>query len=458
MIIEPNKTRLSLSYKPASRSFYDKIDIDVGDLPDVIALQKPIKELEKLADLCIQELDPYSRWLGKNPGGRGSLEAIALLPPVMAMSHAAAETRILNEWLDATVNWSEPQVLKRSELIERWPSKRAEGSADRKMWVEVSKVLQMLGYGIEPDVRFQGLMGCRTDHIVLFKLGEERMETASPEYLRATMMARFGIVIAAADGDISTTEITRLADMLETKLELSPVERLRLAAHLKLLSAEGSSLVAVKKKLEGIAQSQRESIAHVATLVALADGRVTKEESANLGKIYAVLGLNPNRVYEDLHSLGVDEGQPNSDVVTVRSATGGGKGYAIPAPPKPEDNHRVILDRVRLEIKARETSEVAAILRFVFIDDQPPIPPPTTMDAGAIAGLDHAHSSLLHRLIDRTTVGRADWESWCSQSGLLPDGAIDRINEAAWDICGGPLLEGEDAISIDHTALKEMFA
>ncbi len=458
MVIEPNKTRLSLSYKPASRSFYQKIEIDLGDLPDVTALQRPIKELEKIADACIQELDPYSRWLGKNPDGRGSPEAIALLPAAMSMSHAGAETRVFANWLEATVTRGAALVLKRAEFKERWPGRRGEDSAERKAWLEVSKVLQMLGYGIEPDVRFQGLIGCRTDHVVLFKLGDEHVETASPEYLQATLMARFGIVIATADGDISEAEMTHLAEMLEKKLDLSPAERLRLAAHLKLLAAEGASLAGAKKKLEGLSQEQRAAIAHVATLVALADGRVTKEESANLGKICSVLGLDPNRVYEDLHVLGVDDRLPDSDVVTVKPATGDRKGYAIPTPPKPENAHRVVLDKVRLEMKAKETREVAEILKSVFVEEQPPAPRPPPVIADAVAGLDQPHSSLLRQLTDKSTVQRADWESWCSRFGVLPDGAIDRINEAAWDICGGPLLDGEDTISVEQAALKEMLA
>lgn len=458
MVIEPNKTRLSLSYKPASRSFYQTIHLDIGDLPDVTVLQTPIKEFAKLADFCMEELDPYSRWLGKNPDSRGSIEAIALLPSAMAMGHAGAEIQTLGDWLDATVTREEPLLLKRQALMERWPGKRVEDWAERKAWTQVAKVLQMLGYGIEPDVRFQGLIGCRTEHVVLFKLGDEGVETGSPEYYSATLMARFGVVIADADGDLGADEMARLADMLEKKLELSPAERLRLVAHLKLLVAEGASLTGAKKRLEEIGQSQREAIAHVATLVALADGRVTKTESASLRKLYALLGLDPTRVYEDLHALGVDSGAADPDVVTVRPATGGPKGYSIPAPPKPEDVHRVVLDKARLEARAKETSEVVAILKGVFVDEEsvPSAHPP--LNVAGVAGLDSAHSALLRRLGELPTVGRADWESWCSQCDLLPDGAIDRINEAAWDTCGGPLLDGENTISVDQATLKEMLA
>ena len=44
------------------------------------------------------------------------------------------------------------------------------------------------------------------------------------------------------------------------------------------------------------------------------------------------------------------------------------------------------------------------------------------------------------------------------ESGLLPDGAVDRINEAALDACGDPILGGEDPIEVDKVILKEMVA
>jgi hypothetical protein len=40
--------------------------------------------------------------------------------------------------------------------------------------------------------------------------------------------------------------------------------------------------------------------------------------------------------------------------------------------------------------------------------------------------------------------------------GLLPDGALDLLNEAAFDHTDGPLWEGDDPITIDHDTAKDM--
>jgi tellurite resistance protein len=459
MVVEPNKTKLSLRYRPASRTFAGEIPIPIEDLPDLTALQRPIKELDKLADACVEALDPYSRWLGRNPNGRGTPEAVALLPSPLAMDCLGTDLRVFGDWLGTLIVDNHPVLMDRSKFVEHWPGKSTGDSAGRRTWIELSRVLQLLGYGIEPDVRFQGPALDRTDHVALFKVGDESMEAPGADYLLAMLMARFGILIAGADGNVSPDEMLKLVEMLKEKLALSPSERVRLAAHLKWLTAEGASFAGMKKKLDGLGLKHRESIAHVATMVALADGRITKEESSSLAKVYGLLGLDPARVYQDVHALGVDGAQArDSDLVRVRQASTGGKGYSIPEPPATPNAERVVLDLARLQKKEAETRDVAAILKNVFAEDEPPAPKPSPPTAGALAGLDLQHSLLVRRLLDRAIVSRSEWESWCVESGLLPDGAVDRINEAALDACGDPILGGEDPIEVDKVILKEMVA
>ena len=76
----------------------------------------------------------------------------------------------------------------------------------------------------------------------------------------------------------------------------------------------------------------------------------------------------------------------------------------------------------------------------------------------AVAGLDGAHSRLLRLLAGRDTWTRAELEQRCADLKLLPDGAIDRLNEAAYDTAGDPLVEGEDPLDINTEVAQEMLA
>ena len=46
-------------------------------------VRRPIDKLRDLAEECTDELDAYSRFIGKRPNGAGSAAAISLLPDVL---------------------------------------------------------------------------------------------------------------------------------------------------------------------------------------------------------------------------------------------------------------------------------------------------------------------------------------------------------------------------------------
>ena len=75
-----------------------------------------------------------------------------------------------------------------------------------------------------------------------------------------------------------------------------------------------------------------------------------------------------------------------------------------------------------------------------------------------VAGLDAPHSALLRALAGRDSWSRADLEAECAAVALLPDGALDTLNEAAYEAAGDPLAEGEDPIDINPEVAREMLA
>src|SRR3712207_7803096 len=59
-------------------------------------------------------------------------------------------------------------------------------------------------------------------------------------------------------------------------------------------------------------------------------------------------------------------------------------------------------------------------------------------------GLDPAHSAFLAVLSGRERWTREEIEAEAARISLMPDGALELLNEAAWDACGEPVWEGED--------------
>ena len=73
-----------------------------------------------------------------------------------------------------------------------------------------------------------------------------------------------------------------------------------------------------------------------------------------------------------------------------------------------------------------------------------------------IEGLNNDQANLVMELAKTPILSRRDFENLAEFFGLLPDGAIESINDAALDICGALLCEGDDPYEIDKSVAEEM--
>lgn len=165
--------------------------------------------------------------------------------------------------------------------------------------------------------------------------------------------------------------------------------------------------------------------------------------------------------YTDVHAPA--RGAPATGPVTIRAADAGASGFAIPPPPPTPELSRpavVRLDWARIETTLAETATISALLANVFTDDEPAQPPSSagTDRARAIVGLDGAHWALARALAQRRTWRRADVEALARGLGLLPDGALETLNEVACERCGAPLCNGEDPIAVSARVAQELVA
>ncbi|CAA9540975.1 MAG: hypothetical protein AVDCRST_MAG79-1862 [uncultured Thermoleophilia bacterium] len=179
-----------------------------------------------------------------------------------------------------------------------------------------------------------------------------------------------------------------------------------------------------------------------------------------------MLGLQPETVYRQLH--GLITGDPST--APDRAAAWRPGGAVRPRPEVPAEPEPVVLDRGRIERTLRETHAVSALLSSIFAEEEGAAPgatgaaagnggAPGAVDDGTLpAGLDAPHAALLRSLVGRTVVPRTEFDRAAGDQRLLPDGALDRLNEAAYDVCDAPLLDGDDPLEVDPEVLEELLA
>jgi len=105
MKVAKPRPALKVSYQAASREFDGTVEPtrDGKPIPDISSLRKPIEIAQEIADAVMEDLEKFSRYLGRNREGRGSVEAHALLPEDLRRLFPSEELEKIRVWAVAVV-------------------------------------------------------------------------------------------------------------------------------------------------------------------------------------------------------------------------------------------------------------------------------------------------------------------------------------------------------------------
>ncbi|HEX4547950.1 TerB N-terminal domain-containing protein [Pseudomonas sp.] len=449
LILAQNKTKLKASYRPASAVLMAP-SLNVGDLPDVMATSGTRKSLQSLVELCTSELEPYSRYLSRNPESAEALEGLLQLPVTLWPASARTELDELQSRIGDDLI-----VMSFGELAGRFKSA---GALSRDKVLALARALESLHIGMEPDV----LAGSRTpkaeDRIALFVTQpEDGSLRASAAYNAASVTLDLASSVASADGDTSNEEVSLLAQHIDSWSHLSVAHRKRLKAHLQIQIQQPPTLASLKKKLDPLTVEAKRTIASFLAHLAQADGIVSPAEVKLLERVYKALQLDSQLLYSDLHGAAA-----GASITPVKPATS-----STPTEPGTQSaavaTQGFVLDHERIAELQRETAEVSALLAQVFTDDQVEEPEQAvetvesaTETTADVAGLDLEHSAFLRLLISRAEWSRSELEAAASDMELMLDGALEQINDMAFERFDMPVTEGDDPIEINTDILEEL--
>ena len=412
--------------------------------------------------MATQELDSFSRWVGKYKEGE-SLGAIALLPRELARRRETEELNRLNGRIQEALGEVEFATLLVEDLIEDFPSQRAETFTTKEA-TSFAQLLESQGIGLIPDIRYSNVNLTKHRHAAVFRLDAGEVEP-SERYQAATVLLQLGAAVSAADGTISSDERRLLGAHLEDSLHLSSVDRTRLRAYLHWLLVEPPTLTRMKSRMQNLSVTERSKVARFTITIAGADGIVSPDEVKVLNRVYNLLGLEREKLHRDIHDLA--SAPPTQPVTVLRpdKAT----SHSIPPPPSEDPAPELVeLDRGKIMTIMKDTREVTDLLTEIFEGPAEPELPEEdegdaemddlTPTAADIAGgsLDTAHTELLRFLASRPNWPWSEFEGASNTLGLMPAGAIETINDAAFERCQEPLIEGHDPLELNEFALKEL--
>ncbi len=439
------KTRLSGVYRSASGAF--DVTISLGDLPDIAVVEAPVTRLRDLLDSCINDLDSYSRLLGRRPDARGTLEAALCLPPDLRGTDFAAGGLEAQAALDALLGASRLAPVRVRDVCDIVGIAISDPKMNVALQRQIGTTLDRLDIAYEPDRRYGDGSLTPDGEMMIYKARHGApTDPERAEYLAARTMVEVAGLAAVSDGEVVTAEMEVISEDLHSVPALTDDDRVRLMAYALWLFRDPPRQQAALTRLAKLPIAQRKRVTQAAISAVLADGHILPAEVRFLEKLYKALGLPESQVYATLH-----RGEVQFDAPVVVAPENWTVGVAIP-PERKAEPARVAIDLDRLARVQRETSEVSSLLAEIFVDDDasPPIraAPPPAGGASGFEGLEMNHSKLLLAMLAAGVMPRGAFEEQAKALRLLPDGALETINEWGFDTFDEVLLEGDDELML----------
>jgi uncharacterized tellurite resistance protein B-like protein len=440
----PNKV-LSGTYRAASGEFQGTLSPTLNNepVPDISGLRAPIGIAQTIANYVMDDLDKFSRYLGRNPSGRGSLEGHALLPSELWDLFPSDEMEGLRAWAKEKVVGG--GLVPAVDVIARLEGTRPEKVGHRQL-TGAADALARLGYGLAPDPRFS-LRGPKSNEpVVIFELGEviDQLEDVSSAYRVALFEIALATFIAHADSRIVEAERKSLRAKIEGAGGVSDQERKRLHASLDWYLAVPSDMALLRGKLKEADAEHHIAIRAAVVSIAHADSIIHSDEVACIEKVYMALGLDPGLVYSDLHAGDIPDGP-----VRVKPAEADAPGEKIPAEASAKS---APLDASRIAAIRSDTERVSSVLGQIFsvqddFDGESSIASANT-DLPVLKGLDKKHALLVREIVTREHWGEDAFIELTNKHGLMASGALEAINEWAFENFDEALLDEYDGYDV----------
>ena len=432
-------SRLVITYHGAAAGLDADLADKAGlnDLPDPDTLTWT--QLLILAEAVANELVPLAKLLADYPAKAKSLTAL-ISCPVELRDSLAVDAR---SWVD---DLASPAPVPFGLL-----AKHAIGAEGTKWTVrhrrQIGEALAAVGRSMEPGSD-DAVKQLKSDTVVYVVCGVTDGQS------REMAVASAAAMLVASLAKVSNEPGTKLEEFwlsqLPSRLAVPVSQMDRLRARLAWYRSRHVSIPEVKRLLADATAGERELCAWSATVATGATGKIDKPQIAALEAIYDACGVARSTLYTGLHAgaaaaaSGADEPVAVSDEVVQIN-------HPIPHPPAAKSSGP---DGNRLAKIRAETESVSAMLASLFTEADAAVP----ASPSPLLGLDNEYAALLTKLVTQPAWARQAFDAIATSLNQMPDGALEAINEWAFDRYGDALIEGSDPLVLNLDLLAEDLA
>ena len=317
-----------------------------------------MKKVSAIAEECCAELDAYSRYLGRKDKDPKSITAMALLPKEL-MGQAPGADQVKARFAKVC---AKGLGMISVETLYRVLNERPPSTLGKKELENLGALLDGLGYGMAPDIRFHNMKLVLDGKVIIFPHGHGQEFQPSKEFRTVCTILRLGAMVSQIDSDRSNAEKSVLIGLIRDNRELSKIEKYSLLAfmHWCLITPQGTS--GLKQQLSNVSDSIKAAISRILVTVAHADGKTDLKEVKQLEKLYTMLGLDKKLVTNDIHVLAASTGPVT---VGLRDPD---VSFTIPKKPAEKAAKSFSLNEELIKIREEETRLVQGVLEGIFAE------------------------------------------------------------------------------------------
>jgi hypothetical protein len=445
--------RIKFTYRAASGAFQVDIPGSYTQYPDIAAVRQSLDKFRTLAQMCTDELDAFSRYIGKRPDRKSSVQATLLLPEILQRETSSGILRDVGRRITELMGARNTATATLREVLKAASFDFPEnGKLPHAIGDQIGLVLDRINIAIEPDRRYGGGAAQLEDQVVIFRAEQGGpIDPKKPAYQRMKVKVEVSALAASADGTATVDELQTIIANIKSDQNITRTEGLRLIAYAITIFKNPSKQSRIMRRLAEAPEVDRQAIAMAALSVVGREDQVDPKRVQFLERLNKALKLPKDKVYTDLHRAAAASDEPV--VVAPESRTPG-----IPIPKQPQPG--IYIDPARLAAVQKQTQAVSQILTQIFADDAGPTKSEATLphvNGSAFDGLDKNHAELVEYLEIKGEIEKQEFEERAKALKLLPAGAIEKINDWAFDHFDEPLLEeGELIVLSPH--LRERLA
>jgi hypothetical protein len=391
---------------------------------------------------CHLQLKSYLKEVRKAGGVDVTLAAMSALPKTLVATSLAGRFGRVKETLDAALSRQGAVTSKVARVLQVMgvpvdPAKELTPAVVKM----IGSALDKLDVAFEPDKRYGNAGFTNGGSVVFFRGADGLPVDAEGDYVAVQAAADFLMGQLCGDDRDAAFAEKCLFDVCRTRSGFGEAERTRLAAYARAVWANrGEGWKGVKhSRLDGGGRALAVSavVSAVASWHGLAPSMIGKAE-----KFVEKLGGDRRELHAALHRFSADDDEP----ILVIPAD---KAAAHPVPHEADGG--LGLDMARLGRLEEDTAVVASLLSDIFADSDEAAPADERPAAAtAWSGLDRAHCAVLDAVVAAGRMTRGDFEAVARENACLPEGALETVNEWAFDNFGSAILVDDGDIMFEE--------